>query len=263
MITRTLRRTLLDPRYGVPPTFLLPWCATLTTATTPSNANAESLPPTYQPQTTISDVTRSRPDATTAVASPANVKPLALSESVRELLPVLRAQGQIYINVHIHGKAYLLTQGDTVRLPFLMKDVEAGDVLRLDRALLLGSRDFTLKPSAPANKLRSPTLINTTSHGTPKPESTLPAVSPSGKLVPAPHYVPHIAKGQYSYLDDRLFVCRAVVLGVESEPMRIVEKTKRRQRHVRHIKSKLRFTVLKIKEISVRSLEEIENDALD
>lgn len=73
----------------------------------------------------------------------------------------------------------------------------------------------------------------------------------------APHFIPHIAKGKHAYLDERLFTCRAVVLGVESEPMRIKEKTKRRQRHVRQVRSKHRYTILKIKELQVNGLEDI------
>ena len=40
--------------------------------------------------------------------------------------------------------------------------------------------------------------------------------------------------------------------------MRVEEKTKRRQRHVKHVKSKLRFTVLRISDLEVKSLEEYE-----
>lgn len=47
-------------------------------------------------------------------------------------------------------------------------------------------------------------------------------------------------------------------MGVESEPLRVEEKTKRRRRHVKHVKSKLHFTVLKISELEVKSLEEYE-----
>lgn len=89
-----------------------------------------------------------------------------------------------------------------------MPGVQTGDVLRLNRASVLGSRDFTLK-------------------GAP-------------------------------YIDERLFEVRARVMGVESEPLRIKEKTKRRQRKVKRVKSKHRFTVLKIAEVRVKSLEEIE-----
>ena len=142
------------------------------------------------------------------------IKPL--SESVKELLPLLRAQEPHYITAHIHGKPYLVTEGDSVKLPFLMHDVRPGDVLRLNRASVLGSRDFTLKSAA-----------------TPKGQRPI-------------------------YLDERLFVCRATVIGVESEPMRIMEKTKRRQRHVKTVRSKHKYTVLRISELKVNSLEEVE-----
>ena len=45
---------------------------------------------------------------------------------------------------------------------------------------------------------------------------------------------------------------------MESEPLRIKEKTKRRQRKVKRVKSKHRFTILKVKEVRVRGVEEIE-----
>ena len=97
-----------------------------------------------------------------------------------------------------------------MRLPFRMPAVQPGDVLRLNRASTIGSRDFTLRGSP--------------------------------------------------YIDDRLFECRAVVTGVEAEPMRKKEKTKRRQRKVKTVKSKHRYTVLMIRELRVKTLEEVESD---
>jgi large subunit ribosomal protein L21 len=87
-----------------------------------------------------------------------------------------------------------------------MPDVVPGDILRLDRASVLGSRDYTLK-------------------GTP-------------------------------YIDKRFFECRARVMGVEAEPMRVKEKTKRRQRRVKTVKSKHRYTVLRITEVRINSIVE-------
>lgn len=113
----------------------------------------------------------------------------------------MRAQPNHYITVHIHGKPYLVVEGDSIRLPFLMPDVVPGDVLRLDRASTLGSRDFT--------------------------------------LIGRP------------FIDDSLFECRATVIGVESEPLRVVIKTKRRQRLTRRIASKHRQTVLRISELKL------------
>ncbi|KAI1364562.1 hypothetical protein F5Y08DRAFT_204473 [Xylaria arbuscula] len=65
--------------------------------------------------------------------------------SLAQLFPLLRAQPRHYITAHIHGRPYLVTQGDQIRLPFKMPGVLPGDVLRLDRASVLGSRDYTLK----------------------------------------------------------------------------------------------------------------------
>lgn len=152
-----------------------------------------------------------------------------------------------------------------------MQGVNPGDVLRLNRATSLGSREFTLKAAASAPNSRSPTASTTVvldptpgSHFT-SHSHVMPGEKPSASLgadgVTVQHFVPHQAKGKTTYLDDRLFVCRAVVMGVEAEPMRIKEKTKRRQRRTKTVKSKHRFTILKIKELDIRSLEDIESDA--
>lgn len=105
-----------------------------------------------------------------------------------------------------------------VRLPFHMPGVLPGDVLRLNRASVLGSRDFTIKPSSL----------------TPKPGSNEPA-----------------------YIDERLYQLRAVVAGVESEPMREKEKTKRRNRKVKTVKTKLRYTVLRISELKIADSKDL------
>lgn len=88
-----------------------------------------------------------------------------------------------------------------------MPKVQPGDVIRLNRASILGSRDFTLKGSP--------------------------------------------------YVDERLFECRARVMGVDAEPMRIKEKTKRRQRHIKTARSKHRYTLLRIMDVKVKTVEEL------
>lgn len=88
-----------------------------------------------------------------------------------------------------------------------MPGVVPGDVIRLNRATALGSRDYTLK-------------------GAP-------------------------------YIDERLFECRATVMGTEAEPLRIKEKTKRRNRKVKTVKSKHKFTVLRISEIKINRLDNV------
>jgi large subunit ribosomal protein L21 len=99
-----------------------------------------------------------------------------------------------------------------------MHGVNPGETLRLNRASILGSRDYTLKAGDPNKE----------------------------------------AGERQKWLDERLFVCRATVMGVESEPLRIKEITKRRQRHVRKIKSKHRYTVLRISEVTVNDVDALE-----
>jgi large subunit ribosomal protein L21 len=89
-----------------------------------------------------------------------------------------------------------------------MPGVAPGDILRLNRASSIGSRDYTLK-------------------GAP-------------------------------YLDERIFECRARVMGTEGEPVRVKEKKKRRNRRVKTVRSKHKFTVLRISELKIKSLEELE-----
>jgi large subunit ribosomal protein L21 len=132
--------------------------------------------------------------------------PTPIADSVKNLLPFLAAQPGHYITVHIHGFPYLVQAGDQIRLPFRMPGVLPGDVLRLNRASVIGSRDYTMKG--------------------------------------APH------------IDERVFECRATVLGVESEPMRIKIKKKRRQRRKRQAKSKHRYTILRISELNIKNAED-------
>lgn len=149
-------------------------------------------------------------------------KPLVLSKSLQALLPLLEVQRPHYISAHIHRFPYLLTPGDTVRLPFHMHGVSPGDVLRLNRASLLGSRDYTLKA------------------GTNITES----------------YDGH-RTGEPQYLDERLFECRVRILGLDSGPMMLKKKTKRRNRKVKTVRSKHKFTMLKVMEVKVKGLEEL------
>ena len=131
--------------------------------------------------------------------------PAPIPDSVRNLLPFLAAQPGHYITVHIHGFPYLVQAGDKIRLPFRMPGVLPGDVLRLNRASVIGSRDYTMKG--------------------------------------APH------------IDERVFECRATVLGVESEPLRIKVKRKRRTRRKRTVQSKHRYTILRISELNINNVE--------
>lgn len=224
-MSRALLRSVLELRAPItrlPPTFLLPIRARYIHQTTPIIESAQpgsSIIPEAlkaQPQTSQADISSSIVSATSALpqsatpAAPASTTASAtdLDPSVRELLPLLAAQPGHYVTIHVHGRPYLVTAGDQVRLPFKMPGVVPGDVLRLNRASVLGSRDFTLK-------------------GEP-------------------------------YVDERLFECRAVVLGAEAEPMRIMIKKKRRCRRKKQVKSKHKYTILRVSELRINELDEME-----
>lgn len=144
-----------------------------------------------------------------------------------------------------------------------MHGVLPGDTLRLNRATRLGSRDYSLLggPAFPdpssEEEITQPTttapIVGRTEDlpHTPYPGSSTDEVGRSAGLK---------KKGPAAYVDERMFVCRAVVMGVEAEPMRVKEKTKRRQRHVRRVKSKHKFTVLRVKTVGVKKLEELEGE---
>ncbi|KAL6720664.1 hypothetical protein ACLMJK_002589 [Lecanora helva] len=53
------------------------------------------------------------------------------------------------------------------------------------------------------------------------------------------------------WVDEGLFVLRCMVTGLENEPLRVIEKTKRRCRKVRRMKHKMRFTILRVCELRI------------
>ncbi|MDI1491416.1 MAG: hypothetical protein OHK93_002625 [Ramalina farinacea] len=208
-------QNLLDQ---LPPTFLLPLRQHLSTVNTTTTTNDPAPPPnayTATHPTQIPNYPIAPNEPSLAQSSPRAARhrhpqlsrssPLPpptnpLSSSL-ELLTNLAAQPPHYINAHIYARPYLLTEGDMLRLPFHMPKAPPGTVLRLNRASMLGSREFTFR-------------------GDP-------------------------------WIDDRFFRCKALVVNVESEPMRVIEKTKRRNRKVKKVKSKLRYTILRITELKV------------
>ncbi|KAJ5124404.1 uncharacterized protein N7515_008229 [Penicillium bovifimosum] len=139
--------------------------------------------------------------------APTFTSPLKVTKSLMSQLPHLVGQKPHYIVAHLHARPYLLTEGDHIRLPFLMPNVKAGDILRFNRASAIGSRDFTMKGA--------PTV------------------------------------------DERIYECRVRVTGVDAEPLRIKEKTKRRQRHVKQAKSKHRYTLMRVMDVRVKTPEEL------
>lgn len=59
------------------------------------------------------------------------------------------------------------------------------------------------------------------------------------------------------HVDERLFECRVRVTGTEAEPLRIKEKTKRRQRHTKQARSKHRYTIMRVMEVRIKTPEEL------
>jgi large subunit ribosomal protein L21 len=86
--------------------------------------------------------------ASTSSIQPTTYIEPTLDTSVSTLLPLLRSQSSYYAQVSIQGHPYLVTPGDSVRLPFVLQDVELGDVIRLNCATVFGSRDYSLKAGA-------------------------------------------------------------------------------------------------------------------
>lgn len=149
MSSRTLLRSVLELRTPAMRPVCLSSAALLPLQTRRSFNSTQPIvepaPPTAAAAAIIPQTPSKKPIE--AVYPPQPSAPKPLSQSVRDLLPLLAAQPSHYITVHIHGRPYLVQPGDHVRLPFRMPGVVPGDVLRLDRASVLGSRDFTLKGS--------------------------------------------------------------------------------------------------------------------
>lgn len=215
-MSRALLRSVLELRTPVtrlPPSFLLPFRpAVAAPAARFLHQTAQQVEPTSQSDAAAAAtlLKASPPKATTTTpettSTPSAQQP-PISQQVKELLPILAAQPGHYTTIHIHGKPYLVTEGDTVKLPFKMPGVAPGDILRLNRASVIGSRDLTLQ-------------------GAP-------------------------------YVDERLFECRAIVMGTESEPMRVMIKKKRRNRKKKHVFSKHKYTVLRINQLKINDVSNL------
>ncbi|KAJ5854384.1 hypothetical protein N7534_006927 [Penicillium rubens] len=158
-------------------------------------------------ENTMTPQTRAHVPIAKQPVAPTFNSPLKVTKSLMSQLPHLVGQKPHYVVAQLHARPYLLTEGDHIRLPFLMPKVKAGDILRFNRASALGSRDFTMKGS--------PTI------------------------------------------DERIYECRVRVTGVDSEPLRIKEKTKRRQRHVKQAKSKHRYTLMRVMDVRVKTPDEL------
>lgn len=277
-------RQLPIPLTALPPTFLLPIraqiaaAASISSITTTTRSTDPAPPPNaYIPRTPsapesspippsepLSSTIRHRHENSAASRYPQLSKhtpsaklPAPSSSAVSSpsqglLLRALVAQSPHYITIHLHARPYMVTQGDIVRLPFYMRDVAPGTMLRFNRASTMGSRDITIRGGGPA-------LVDTLSLPGAPISASSSAVEPSEEIEGASQGEGEAIGRSEPWIDERLYVCRAVVMGVESEPMRFLEKTKRRQRHVKTVKSKGRFTILRIVECRARLPEDGED----
>ncbi|ATY62388.1 aconitate hydratase, putative [Cordyceps militaris] len=209
-MSRALLRSVLELRAPLPRLFPKPATASIvSTAARAFNTTAPIVEPISAKHiNNATNPSENQPRPISLKKSHPQPPPQAIPDSVKNLLPFLAAQPGHYITVHIHGFPYLVQEGDQIRLPFRMPGVLPGDVLRLNRASILGSRDYTMKG--------------------------------------APH------------IDENVFECRATVLGTESEPLRVKIKKKRRQRRSRRATSKHRYTILRISDLTIKTVEDIE-----
>ncbi|CAK7227533.1 hypothetical protein SCUCBS95973_006572 [Sporothrix curviconia] len=130
--------------------------------------------------------------------------------SVSNATSVTTNHPSVYATVQIHGRPYLVTPGDSLRLPFKMPGVQPGDELLLNRVGVVGNRNVTAVSS-----------------------------------------VPQTEEGSFDVAHVPGVTVKAVVLGVETEPLRVMIKKKRRTRRKRSVKSKHHFTVLRIQQVSL------------
>ncbi|KAJ8613466.1 hypothetical protein MRB53_036951 [Persea americana] len=146
-----------------------------------------------------------------------------------------------------------------------MHGVKPGDVLRLNRASGVGSRDWTLLGERNGDVVPGDSeTAAAMAEGTAAATEAMTMGDDSGGLVVGTtaglietQRPGKVRRPGPIYVDERLFVCRATVLGTESEPMRVKVKTKQRQRREKRVKSKHQYTVLRIGELRVRTPEEL------
>ncbi|KAF3190528.1 hypothetical protein TWF225_002271 [Orbilia oligospora] len=161
---------------------------------------------------TTTTASPSQPPPPPPSTSPSSTSPPQPSQDLQTLTRLHKSllhQPPYYTTIHIHNTPYLVTLGDRITLP----------------SLLYPPKNPLI--SNPLNKPLQPGDIIRLTHA-----STLGSREYTIKGTP--------------YIDPRLFECKAVVVEITSEPMRIKEKTKRRQRRVKKVKSKHRYTVLRI-----------------
>ena len=108
MLSRSLRRAVLDTRIQLPPAFLLPWIAHLSTVSHTTEAgnapdqlvNSASKTSSEKSNRINSSNLQTQPVSQSSQPLPppsSQTSPITLSQSIRDLLPILQSQSPHYI----------------------------------------------------------------------------------------------------------------------------------------------------------------------
>lgn len=69
-----------------------------------------------------------------------------VAKTVPDLVPLKvdsNGSSDLYAICKIHNLPYLVAKGDRIVLPYKMKNLKVGDILKLDNVVTIGSRNFT------------------------------------------------------------------------------------------------------------------------
>ena len=120
-LARTARNALVETRATLPPTFLLPLRAHITTQSHSLETGNVPEPLVQSGQRISSDLREKVASHTLSPKAPSPAVPVTpntrqdivskhLTPSIRNLLPLLHSQPAHYMTIHIHGRPYLVTE---------------------------------------------------------------------------------------------------------------------------------------------------------
>ncbi|KAL8283752.1 hypothetical protein RQP46_005547 [Phenoliferia psychrophenolica] len=161
-------------------------------------------------------------------------------------LALIASQPSQYISALLLGRRYLLTPNDILTVPKL-KGVKPGDVLALTRILEVGSRDYTLRASAPADASHTASAVSAALAA-----NRLPLLTPALSRTVVRDGIPRDWQrhpDSLPALGEDVVMGSLVVLEHTKGKMFEVEKFKRRKGYRRTLRSKLGFTKLRVGDI--------------
>ncbi|ODQ78125.1 hypothetical protein BABINDRAFT_168699 [Babjeviella inositovora NRRL Y-12698] len=84
--------------------------------------------------------------STSTISQQAAAEPEA--KTVTDLTPLkLSPSASLYATIKVHGRQFLVTEGDIINLPYNVKEADIGDKLHLNDVVTIGNRDFTYHQS--------------------------------------------------------------------------------------------------------------------